>query len=148
MPSQAVAAFWRTYTEAHDTYDVWHFADTEPVARHLLDLVLAGKKTATCGLLWEMETPNNPMPIDGGYSVLTDFAGTPHAIIQTIELRTLPFGSIDEAFALAEGEGTYAQWRTLHWDYFTRRCEVLGRTCSEDMPVLCERFALRFPGPA
>ncbi len=147
MPSKAAAEFWNTYSREPLPYDVWHFADTEAVARHLLDLVLAGKKTATCGLEWEMDTPNNPRPVVGGYSVLTDFAGIPHAIIQTVELRTLPFGQIDEAFALAEGEGTYDVWRTLHWNYFTRRCEALGRVASEHMPVLCERFALRFPRP-
>lgn len=128
-----------------EPYDVWSFGDSPALADALLALVLGGQKTATCGLLWEMGTPLSPPPVLGGYSVILDSTGAPRAVLQTISLRTMPFSAVPEDFALAEGEGTYAEWRKLHWDYFVRRCTEIGKEPSDDMPVVCERFRVVFP---
>ena len=49
-----------------------------------------------------------------------------------------------KAAANIEGDGSLAYWRAAHWDYFSRRCAAIGRTPSDDMPVILERFALIF----
>lgn len=144
MKTPQVEAYWQQLGLS-EPYEVWSFGDSPALADALLALVLSGEKTATCGLLWEMGTADCPAPELGGYSVILDGAGVPRCVLQTTALTTLPFDRVPEDFALAEGEGTFAQWRTKHWAYFERRCAVLGKEPSDAMPVVCERFRVVFP---
>jgi len=52
------------------------------------------------------------------------------------------FRDVSKEFAAQEGEGdgTLEYWRNVHWKYFGRVCEELGREISEDMLVVCEPF--------
>jgi uncharacterized protein YhfF len=131
-------------------YQVWHFGDSERLARELADLVLLGPKRATAGLLWDAELDPTMMPVHGGYSLVTDHSGAPLLIIQTTQIEVRPYEEVDAAFAAAEGEGdgSLQYWRDAHWTYFSRRCTALGRTPSADMPVILERFALIYPAPS
>lgn len=45
------------------------------------------------------------------------------------------FDEVDEAFAVAEGEGPYDAWRSGHIDYFDRNGGY-----APDMLLVCERF--------
>jgi uncharacterized protein YhfF len=128
-------------------YQVWHFGDSEDLARELAALVLRGRKRATAGLLWEAEADPNMMPVLGGYSLVTDHAGAPLLIIRTTGVEICPYDEVDADFAAAEGEGdgSLDSWRTAHWSYFSRRCALLGRTPSPAMPIVLERFALVHP---
>ena len=128
-------------------YQVSHFGDREPLARDLADLVLHGPKRASAGLLWDAEADPSMMPMQDGYSLVTDHAGAPVLIIRTTQVEIRPYRMVDADFAAAEGEGdgSLAYWREVHWAYFSRRCEALGRTPSDDMPVILERFALVYP---
>lgn len=147
------AAFWSAACDAvpelppDAPYQVWHFGDTETLARALAGLVLRGTKRATAGLLWDAENDPNAMPAVGGYSVVTDFGGDPLLIIRTTNFEIRPYHAVDEDFARAEGEGdgSLVFWRTAHWEYFARRCAALDRPLSEDMPVILERFVLIYP---
>jgi len=132
-------------------YQVWHFGDSAPLARDLADLVLHGPKRATAGLLWDAELDPTMMPEQDGYSLVTDQAGAPLLIIRTTRVEIRPFCEVDADFAAAEGEGdgSLKYWRDAHWAYFSRRCAALGRTPSDDMPVILEHFALIYPtGPS
>ena len=73
-----------------------------------------------------------------------DGAGNPRALIRTTSVEIVPFGEVGGDFALAEGEGdtTGEEWREGHRGYFAR---VLDREIGDDMPVVCERFELRYP---
>jgi uncharacterized protein YhfF len=128
-------------------YQTWHFGDSERLARDLAELVLQGSKRATAGLLWEAETNPATMPVVGGYSLVTDYAGAPLLLIRTTDVEVRPYDAVDAVFAAAEGEGdgSLEYWRTAHWAYFSRRCAALGRTPAKDMPVVLERFALIYP---
>lgn len=145
--------FWRAACRAVPglpaaaDYQVWHFGDSERLARELADLVLHGPKRATAGLLWDAEADSSMMPVLDGYSLVTDHAGMPLLVIQTTHVEVRPYGAVDADFAAAEGEGDCSldYWRTAHWDYFSRRCIALGRTPSIDMPIVLERFALVYP---
>jgi uncharacterized protein YhfF len=108
------------------------FGDNPQLADELADLVLAGRKTATCwaaseGLLTEV----------GKRMVVLDGAGRPRAVIETVELVQRGYGEVDAAFAHDEGEGdrTLASWRRAHETYFSR----LGQF-TRDMQLWCERF--------
>ncbi|NIP33404.1 MAG: hypothetical protein GWN18_00590, partial [Thermoplasmata archaeon] len=62
--SREVHEFWdrvkeETGIEA-DFQDAWAFADTPDISDDLLDLVLSGRKTASCNLLKETELEGWP----------------------------------------------------------------------------------------
>ena len=140
--------YWQDLRRTHpelalpEQHDTWYFGDSEGLARELLDLVLAGTKTATAGLVWGADEAGRLQPD-------TDFAGTPRCVLQTVEVRILPFDRVDAAFAFDEGEDDRSldSWRRGHWEYFSRRCAALGREPARDMPVFCERFRLVYPQP-
>lgn len=116
------------------------------MAKELLQLVLEGKKTATASLVWEYEDKPEEAPVEGGYSVVTDFDGKPKCVLRTTEVRVLPYNEVDAEFAFDEGEGDQSldYWREVHWDYFADRCAEIGREASLEMPVNCERFELLY----
>ena len=111
--------------------------DSPELADELLALVVAGKKTATCGALRDYGAYGEPMPEIGRRDIVLDGAGRPAAIIETIELTRHRFDDVPEDFALAEGEGNYAEWRAGHIAYFTR-----NGGWSPDLMLVCERFRL------
>ena len=135
--------FWRAACRAvpdlaeDADYQVWHFGDSERLARELAELVLHGPKRATAGLVWDAEADPTMMPVLGGYSLVTDHAGAPLLIIRTTHVDIRPYRDVDADFAAAEGEGdgSLGFWRAVHWDYFSRRCIALGREASSDSTV-------------
>lgn len=145
------AAFCQTLPDAEAvaqlTPEVWPFGDNPPLADELGALVAAGIKTATAGLFWEHEDTGLPLPQVGSYSIILDGQDKALCIIQTTEVRILPYQQVPAEFAYDEGEGdrSLAYWREAHWAYFGRRCAVIGRTPSMEMPVVCERFRLVYP---
>lgn len=113
------------------------FGDSAELADELLALVLAGKKTATCGALWQYEAEGAFVPKPGERSIVLDGANRPRCVIETVEIETKPFDQVDAQFAHDEGEGdqSYAYWRAAHEEYFRRQGPF-----SPDMLVVCERF--------
>ena len=110
------------------------FGDSPAMADDLAALVLSGRKRATCwaasdGLLTEV----------GKRMIMTDGAGRPLAVIETVEITQRRFVDVDAGFAYDEGEGdrSLAYWRRAHRAYFTRRNQF-----AEDMLLYCERFRL------
>jgi len=68
-------------------------------------------------------------------------------VIQTTEIRHLPFEDVDAQFASDEGEGDQSleYWREVHWSYFTREAAELGLDFDKRSLVCCERFRLLHP---
>jgi uncharacterized protein YhfF len=147
---QQYRAFWQRFETAlgkqadERFYCASHFDDNQPSADALAALVLAGKKCATAGLVWDLENDGEVGPTVGDLSIVTNWAGVPLCVIETRAVLVLPFDQVDADFAAAEGEGdgSLAHWREVHAAYFDRACARIGRTPSADMPVLCERFEL------
>jgi uncharacterized protein YhfF len=117
----------------------WHFGDNAMLADFLLDEVLKGKKTGTASLLWEYEADAEPLPKEGDYSIITSFSGQPQALIRTCAVSVVAFNAVDSAFALSENL-SLQEWRRTHWEYFSKRCAVIGKTMTPDAPVICETF--------
>jgi uncharacterized protein YhfF len=115
------------------------FGDSAHLADELLALVLAGKKTATCGALAGYGPGGEPMPVVGRRDVVLNGRGERAAVIETVEVAVRRFDEVDETFAYDEGEGdrSYAYWRDAHERYFARNGGF-----SPDMMVVCERFRL------
>jgi uncharacterized protein YhfF len=111
------------------------FGDTPELADQLLELVLSGRKTATC---WAAAEGDKGVAV-GKRWIVKDGQGRPGAILETVELTRRRFPEVDAAFAHDEGEGdrSLGDWRRAHTGYFTRRREF-----SPDMELFCERFRL------
>jgi len=112
----------------------FQFGDSPELADELLALVLAGTKTATCGALHHFGG-DEPVPEAGRRDVVLDGRGRPACVIETASVLIQRFDQVDEAFALAEGEGPYAAWREAHIAYFERNGGY-----APDMMLVCERF--------
>jgi|SRR5581483_2042912 uncharacterized protein YhfF len=144
-----IQEFWQAYRASlgdaapgEEAYQAWSFGDSPEMANELGQLVVDGAKTGTASLAWEYNVDNEPIPRAGEHSIIVDGNGDPLRIIETTRVYIEPFDQVDAEQAYAEGEGdrSLEDWRAAHWEYFTRRCEVLGREPSEHMPVVCERF--------
>jgi uncharacterized protein YhfF len=109
------------------------------MADELLALVLAGRKTATCGALRDFPEGSPDRPVVGRCDIVLDGKGRRAAVIETVEVTVRRFNEVDEAFAHDEGEGfrTLADWREGHQRYFERNGGF-----SPDMDLICERFRL------
>lgn len=150
--SDSIQKFWREFCaenpeiNPNEPYEVWFFHHRREPSKELAELVLAGKKKATASLM-ENESDVGSGGIVGGYSVVTDFDGVPQCVIQTTEVRRLPFSEVDEQFAFDEGEGdrTLEYWRTAHQNFFQECCRELGMEFEESMLICCKRFRVLFP---
>ena len=147
-----VSSFWSNYCRAarlsEDTpFQAWYFGASAQLAHDLVELVLNGPKRATAALGWTCEAFPHGAAVPDGYSVVTEFDGTPRAVIRTTGLERRKFCDVDAKFAWDEGEGdrTLPDWKDGHWSYFGRECESLGKTMSEDAEVALERFELLYP---
>lgn len=112
----------------------FQFGDSPKLADELLALVLSGAKTATCGALRDFDE-KEPVPEPGRRDVVLDGRRRPACAIETISIVIQRFDEVDEAFAVAEGEGPYDVWRTGHIAYFDRNGGY-----APDMLLVCERF--------
>ncbi|MFC4428964.1 ASCH domain-containing protein [Citricoccus alkalitolerans] len=141
-------AFWRRALEAvpllpPDPSEAWSFGATPDHANTLLALVLDGTKTGTASSGWDYETTGEPIPAAGEFSIIVDGAGLPRAVIETTDVRVVPFAEVDSAHAWAEGEGdrSLGAWRAIHERYWRSHAES-PRGWAPYMPVICELFRL------
>lgn len=119
----------------------WHFEITEGAANYLLGLVLEGKKRATASSLWAYEIEGEEIPKAGQKSVITYWDGTPGCVIQTTNVRILPYRDITFDIAVLEGEDdTLESWQRNHTKFFTEEGKEVGYEFNEDMPVIFEEF--------
>lgn len=108
----------------------------------LAQLVIDGKKTATCSghVFYELE--KEPLPKVGEYSIVLNSKEQPVAMIKIVEITIVPMNEVTEEFAVAEGEGPYEAWKSAHVEFFKSELQTIGREFSEDMLLVCERFVL------
>ncbi len=149
MPeTKDVAEFWRQCRQEVADLPLsppesWAFGATPQHADALLELVLADIKTGTASSLWDYETDDEPLPTAGELSIILDGRGQPRAVIETVDVRTVPFHEVTAEHAHAEGEGdrSLAHWRHVH-ERFWREHSHSPHGFAADMPVVCERFRL------
>jgi uncharacterized protein YhfF len=150
MTEASIRAYWQTFLSTVPPDSPYHaksyskggYGDSPELANELIQLILIGKKTATCGSLWEWEDEGKPLPQAGDIWVEVDGSGTPVCITETTEVTIRKYNEVDADFARAEGEGDLSlnYWRQAHKNYFSRTLPKIGREFSEDMPLVCERF--------
>jgi uncharacterized protein YhfF len=112
------------------------YAGTD-LRRRLVELVLAGTKTATAGRLAD-HSEDDPIAAIGERFVLVDVDDRPVAVVETTEVRVVRAADVDERFARDEGEGfeTVADWRAAHERFWG------ADGLDDDTQIVCERFRL------
>ena len=142
-----VQAFWEAFLQETgrpaDTpcLESFHFDLTEKWANELLRLVLEGKKRATSSSLTCYELEGARVPAPGDLSIVTDWAGEPHCVIETTQGDILPFRDVTFALCRLEGEDDCLDsWRRSHINFFTAEGREAGYVFTEDMPVIFEQF--------
>jgi len=103
-------------------FEQFSSGDSSALADELADLVLTGRKRATC---WAVS--DGPITGVGKRMVMLDGAGIPRAVLETIELVQRRFSEIDETFAFDKGEDrrlTYS--KTAHRRYFERQAKFFS----------------------
>lgn len=122
-------------------YEAFHFHYEESVANELLDLVLRGEKTATSSAVPIYEILNEEAPKVGDLSIVTDYAGNPKCIIETVKTTIIPFKEMTFDLCKKEGEDdSLESWRNNHIKFFSADSKSHGYTFNEDMEVLFEEF--------
>ncbi|BCG10222.1 MULTISPECIES: ASCH domain-containing protein [Buttiauxella] len=101
--------------EKYEDIERWAFGDTEKQADELARLVLDGVKTATCSNL-DGEGIAQP----GDIFVVVDGKNEPVCAIELTTVEMTTYEQVNEAHALAEGEGdkSLAYWRKEHKRFF------------------------------
>ena len=126
--------------------------------RELVALVLDGTKTATSGLLADMELEGVTVPTPGLREAVIDADGRFVGEIETTECRILRIADVDDEFAREEGEGfaDAVEWRDAHERFFggflAELRDRLGDpdwSLTDDTLIVCQRFRLveRYPEP-
>jgi len=123
-------------------YRVKRFGDDPAMSRLLLDLIRSRAKTGTFAVDWEFDAAPAGRPRPGDLFIVVDADGEPGALIRITETRVLPFADVGPVEVACEGPALrdVALWRRVHWDYWSRTLQGIGRQPSEDMPILFQRF--------
>jgi uncharacterized protein YhfF len=125
------------------------FGFTPADAREIAQLVLAGTKIATGSVLWASQADGKPIPKAGDFSIVTVGGDDPVCVIETTEIRTIPFDEVTADYAWDGGEGdrSLASWREMYWKYIERECQRLAMEPIAKTPLLMERFRLVYAAP-
>jgi uncharacterized protein YhfF len=147
---KSVKQMWDNYLNSieistdsyEESYTSWYFCDNEKSANELAQLVLDGTKRGTTSLYYWYEKDKEPVPAEGGLSIITDWDGTAKCIIRTKKVTILPFKDVNDELANIEGEGdkSLRYWRDAHVGFFIRDMEGEGKIFTEDMKVVFEEF--------
>lgn len=124
----------------------WSFGRNPAEADALVELVLAGTKTATSSARREYDDEGEELPTPGLLAILIDGADHPRALIRTTEVEIVRFDKVSEQHAHAEGEGerTLDHWRRVHAEFFTSSQGGFDPA----MLVVLERFVVLTSGPS
>ena len=156
MTHETAQAFWRRFKQdrgiQHDRYEIVSFGDSEAMMDALADLVVAGRKRATAGLLRDysqqgQRPQDKGWPAVGDLSIVVDAQGRPRCMCRTTEVRIGPLSSVDAAFAYDEGEGDRSReyWLASHHAFFSRLAAMDGFAMHDAIQTVFQRFAVIWP---
>jgi uncharacterized protein YhfF len=119
-----------------------YYGDSPDLSRSLLAMIRNGQKRAGTGLVWLHEHENVPIASVGDIEIVLTHASRPSVVTRITSVEIIPYSQVTPEYAAIEGEGdgSLEYWRKVHWDYFSRACERIGRTPHKDMPVVCSVF--------
>jgi uncharacterized protein YhfF len=123
-------------------YEPMSIGDTPVAADEGAAAILSGDKTATSSARWQY--PDGRIPFVGALSVLLDGSGRARAIVETVRVEIIPFGSVERDFAHAYGEGarTLDWWRSEVGAWYRAAAARHGDDFSDETPIICEWIAV------
>lgn len=144
-------SFWQRFCE--ETGEDGRLLDCDTfggpdIADELLELVLNGRKRATCTNLRWVQKGEMPMPRSGGLSIITSAQGKPACVIRTGKVVIKPFNEATCAFAWREGEGTrmLSDWKRAHRGFFYGEALRGGFSFRESDLCIFEEFEMIWRG--
>jgi len=153
--SPEIDAFWQqacaaTGIDPATTHHAGPFAEATEDSEwagfvdELSALAAAGQKRGTAHMKLQFEHEAIPMRKPGDGWIVTTVAKRPVCLVRMTNIAIVPWNEVTEEFAASEGEGDLSlrHWREAHFDYFQEQLERWGETWREDMPIVCESFAL------
>ena len=142
-----VEVFWQNFLDKHELDmlmpDVWMFGDgSSEMGNRLGQLVVSGRKTATCSSLDIYKMEEELLPKAGQYDIILDGQSQPLAIIRTTKVEIMPMNKVSESFAQAEGEGdlTLDYWYEEHARFFKEELAPYQLQFYPDMLLVCQSF--------
>ena len=122
--------------DANPECETFRFGDSDESCATILNMVRAGRKTATCEAARAYSEDGDTWPEVGRQDVALNWDGTPAVMVETVAVETRRFNKMDAAFVKAQGEfRDLGHWQDTYRAYF----EETGGF-SEDMKVMCETF--------
>ena len=93
-----------------------------------------------------MTAENLPMSYEGLPIILLSYDGKPELVVQLTEVFETNFSDIDSKVTSIDGPPVRDPdvWIPLHRNYWNGVLKDYGRSCTDDMPVLVEKFKLVF----
>lgn len=149
----AIEALWNTFKDENPAYrqaetpPCYYFCDNKKDADDCAELVGRGIKQATTHALSWFQTNKEALPAPGDLAIVTDWDGTPRAIIKTTKVEIVQFKDITPEYAAIEGEGdkSLAYWKEVHWSYYARELRDYHVEPTADMELVCEYFETIWP---
>ena len=123
--------------KGNENVRAYRFGDTPD---ELAQLVVEGVKTATCNALKLYELNNRPLPHAGDYNIILNKAFEPVCIIQITSVDIKKYDEINEAFAIAEGDGSYENWDDIHVRFFTEQLGLFNEPFHRQIELVCQTF--------
>ena len=153
--SSQIQQFWQKFLAQSNfadgkiptQYHAWSFGaigGNGEMADQLALLVLQGQKTASSSLLQHYKSNQQALPQVGEYNIILNSQREPVCITKTTEVSIAPYASVDEKFAIEEGDGSLENWRKIHWEYYSTNCPS-GFVFTEEALLVCEKFEKVFP---
>lgn len=124
---------------------VFSFDDNARGSAECALAVLEGRKVATSALALPFDRGEDRFPEPGDHEIVTLFDGAPYAVIRVSHWDRTRFGDVDEAFAIAEGDGSLEAWRTTHLRYYGTVCEAYGVPLTDATELLRIFFDRVYP---
>ncbi|TDQ32211.1 ASCH domain-containing protein [Zeaxanthinibacter enoshimensis] len=152
--SRSIVDFWNEFLSLHpgienkDLPESYYFCDNEKDANECAELVVKKIKRATATSLWWFKKFDKPLPETGDLAIITDWEGTPKAVIETVRTEPTPYSQVTPEFAATEGEGdgSLDYWKKVHKAYYQREMEPYGEKFEDDMIIICEYFKTIYVG--
>lgn len=119
----------------------WQFGDSPELADELVQQVLSGRKTATCGSLisFQQEQARGEAALAGSNNIILNGSGQAMCVIRMLTTDVIRFCDVTAELARKEGEGDLSleHWRQCHRLFFERE-----GTFSAEMELVFQEFEL------
>ncbi len=143
-----IKLFWKDFIKRYPEFKnktipkAAYFCNNEKDANQLAELVLQGKKKATCGALISYQKEKEAIVKIGDLWIVTDFLGNPKCVTKTINVFHIKFGDVTQEIAAKEGEGdlSLSYWQNVHWKFFTEDLKKYNLKPSLDMVLVFDEF--------